>query len=132
MTIEIADITDPLFVRLPDDTIKQTYVDGGNSRFSALCLQRGIDESFIATPAPYTPKSIAITCALIAMCEDLVGSDWREIQAGLTIDVYKAKLDVLEKKLQSLLTDFTPKMCGYDVEGDNDATSSVSFSYGRA
>lgn len=130
MTILITDITDPTFLRLPDDTAKQNYVDVGNGRFSALCLKHGIDEALIADPAPYTPKAIAVTCTLIAMCEDLVGSDWREIQAGVSIDVYQSKLDVLKKKLSELLESFTPVMCGYTPEGDV-ATSTASFTYAR-
>lgn len=130
--IEITDITDPMFVKLVDDAQRTTYLDRGLGMFSMLCLQYNIDETLIADPIPYVPKEIQVVCTMIGLCTDFIGSDFREIREGFSIDVYKAKLDSLNARLSQLLLNFTPIMCGYTVEGgETDVVSNSTFTYGR-
>jgi hypothetical protein len=131
ITLVIADINDSTFKRMKDDATRNLYVSSGLSRAESLCLQYGIDNTKIPEPNAYVPKEIAETCALIAMCEDNLGSDWREVTAGVSIDVYKQKLDVLKEKLSALLQVFTPTMCGYE-DTSKVGTSSASISIARA
>lgn len=124
------DITDPLFLKL--ETAQQTtYFTAGLSQYASYCVQYKIGDTLIpTTPIPYTPARLQTVCVLIAVAKDFVGSEWRQVREGLTIDVYQAKLNTLNAELAELLTNFTAEMCGYD-DGNEEGTS-VSINYARA
>lgn len=118
-------ITDTFYVKLAEQGSDQqtVYFNIGTSFWNDLLRQYKIDESKIATPAPYIPARIATLSVLIPMYRDNIGSDYREVREGYTIDVYKAKLDALLAELSTLLAQFTPESCGYTSDTTNDDIS---------
>lgn len=125
--IESSSITDPLF-RMRTPVEQTTYYDAGALKFEGLCLEYNIDSEQIAMPIPFHPARIQTVCVLICIAQDLIGSEWRQVRDGLTIDVYQAKLNSLNGELQSLLTNFTPTTCGYTVEGQEpDTTADIRW-----
>lgn len=125
------DITDSTYQSLTS-TQKTAYLSQGALMFSAECLKSGIVEASIPSTLKYTPFRIMTLCVLISMCKDLVGSSFREVRDGVTIDVYQSKLNGFNEELSELLTQFTPTMCGYEATDDTSGTGSISVSYGRS
>jgi len=130
MSITTSDITDPTFLKLPS-TQQTAYLAQGALMFTAQALKSSITVGSIATPTPYIPLRIQVVCVLIAMCKDLVGSDFREIRDGLSIDTYQAKLKTLTDELGDLIMSFTPTMCGYTDSTSNAGTGSICVAWGR-
>jgi len=127
--IDPATILDPLFVKL--STAEETaYFDQGTSKYLSLCAQYGIDDALIPIDIPFTPARIQALCTLIVVAQDRIGSEWRQIREGFTIDVYAAKLKALNEELNNLLANFTPSMCGY-TDTSNEGTS-ASINWERA
>jgi len=127
--IDATDITDSTFQSLTS-TQKTAYLAQGGLMFTAECLKHSIDEEQV-DDALYVPSRMMAVCTLISMCKDLVGSSFREIREGLTIDVYQAKLNTLTDELNELRGNFTPTMCGYEETGDVSGTGSISVEWGR-
>lgn len=125
MIIVETDITDPLWTKITNEADVDAYFAAGSAYWDMLLLDYGIDEAQIATPVPYLPARIATICCLIQVARDLIGSDWREVREGFTIDVYQAKLNSLTDELNDLLAKFTPKMCGYDDDDDSTNNNQV-------
>lgn len=125
MIILKTDITDSLWTKIVSETDSDAYFALGTSQWEMLCTEYGIDESKIATPTPYLPTRIATICCLLQVCKDLIGSDWREVREGVTVDVYQMKLNTLTDELNELLSKFTPKMCGYDDDTDTTNNNNV-------
>ena len=130
MSITASDITDPTFLKLTS-TQQTAYIAQGALMFKAQALKSSIDTTKIATPTPYYPLRIQVVCVLIAMCKDLVGSDWREVRDGLSIDTYQAKLKTLTDEMSDLIMSFTPEMCGYEDSSSNAGTGSITVAWGR-
>lgn len=129
MIFDPAYITDPTFVNL-EEAQKTIYVAKGVERIRTLCLQYGIDYDAIPDPAPQVPQDMHAVATLIYVCRDLLGSSWREVNSGFAIDVYKAKLDVLEAQFVQLLGSFTHATCGLETPNINN--SGYTFSMVRA
>lgn len=130
MSITASDITDPTFLKLTDDQ-QDAYIAQGALMFEMQALKSSIDVESIADPTPYIPLRIQVVCVLISMCKDLVGSDWREIRDGLSIDTYQAKLKTLTDEMSELIMSFTPTMCGYEDTTSNTGTGSICVAWGR-
>jgi hypothetical protein len=124
------DITDPTFTKLPSAS-KTAYLAQGEAMYNSLATRSNIDVDQVDETL-YTPLRIMTVCTLISMCRDFIGSDFREVRDGFTIDVYKAKVDTYEKELLELLAQFTPTMCGYEETGDTSGTGSISVTWERA
>ena len=130
MSITASDITDPTFLKLTVDQ-QDAYIAQGALMFEMQALKSSIVIESIADPTPYIPLRIQVVCVLISMCKDLVGSDWREIRDGLSIDTYQAKLKTLTDEMSELIMSFTPTMCGYTDTTSNTGTGSICVSWGR-
>lgn len=130
MSITASDITDPTFLKLTT-TQQNAYLAQGALMFNMQATKSSITVGSIATPTPYIPLRIQIVCVLIAMCKDLVGSDWREVRDGLSIDTYHAKLKTLTDEMSDLVMSFTPTMCGYEDTASNAGTGSICVAWGR-
>jgi len=127
--ITSASITDSTFLRL-ETTQKTAYMTQGEAMWNSLAVKSSIDVDQV-DDALYTPFRIETICVLICMCRDLVGSDFREVRDGLTIDVFQAKLKTLTDEINELLAQLTPTMCGYDETGDTSGTGSSTISWER-
>jgi hypothetical protein len=127
--ITATDITDSTFQSLTTEQ-KVAYLGQGGLMFTAECLKHSIDEAEI-DEALYVPSRMMAVCTLISMCKDMIGSSFREIREGLTIDVYQAKMNTLTDELNELRGNFTPTMCGYEETGDVSGTGSISVSWSR-
>jgi hypothetical protein len=130
MSITASNITDPTFLKLTS-TQQAAYLAQGVLMFTAQALKSSITIASIATPTPYIPLRMQVVFVLIAMCKDLVGSDFREIRDGLSIDTYQAKLKTLTDEMGELIMSFTPTMCGYEDDTINTGTGSITVAWGR-
>jgi hypothetical protein len=126
-----ADITEPNFIKLAEGN-KTAYLADANRQFTAQALKYGIDESQIPVDPdmPYHPKRIGVVNTLILMCSDLMGTSFREVREGFSIDVYKVKRDEYLTELEALLKGLTPELCGYTDDTD-DSTNNTSFHFER-
>lgn len=90
--IVIADISNALFSRVEDDTIKQKYIDKANAEAESFAQAKGImDPTLIGvTPLNSTFKDYLISFALYQFANDYIGINDVEVSEG---DVYRQLFD---------------------------------------
>lgn len=124
--IVIADITNDLFSRIEDDTIKQRYVDKANTEAVSFAKKKGVfDTTLIETsPLDGTFKEYLIRFALYNFADDYIGVNDVEITEN---DAYRQLFD----RSLFLINRYRPEITYEMITGNVNSVSDTAVSFGR-
>ena len=124
--IVIADVTNDLFSRIEDDTIKQIYIDKANAEALSFAKSKRVFDANLTDIAPLnsTFKEYLICYALYMFATDYIGVNDVEVSEN---DTYRQLFD----RSLFLINRYKPEITYETITGTVNSADDMAVSFGR-